>query len=168
MFYCQSCRLFYTDLINNPFNTTPKALSAPQLKKFLIAMKIADLFYAMRINFINSECIRHIVWLAQGLNLVPLILQIYHWFMQFNTHRFPSPRHCQNIFLPIYIYLYIHMTNLPHNSRMARDDHLENIFLKILSLFGLSFFGIIEINLKKHILHFFTQESSLQNINIIK
>ena len=38
------------------------------------------------------------------------------------------------------------MTNLPHNSRMARDDHLENIFLKILSLFGLSFFGIIEIN----------------------
>lgn len=109
MFYCQSCRIFYTDLINNPFNTTPKALSAPQLKKFLIAMKIADLFYAMRINFINSECIRHIVWLAQGLNLVPLILQIYHWFMQFNTHRFPSPRHCQNILLPIYIYIYIYI-----------------------------------------------------------
>lgn len=41
------------------------------------------------------------------------------------------------------------MTNLPHNSRMVRDDHLEKIFLKILSLFGLSFFGIIEINLKK-------------------
>ena len=60
------------------------------------------------------------------------------------------------------------MTNLPHNSRMVRDDHLEKIFLKILSLFGLSFFGIIEINKKKHILHFFTQESFLQNINIIK
>lgn len=38
------------------------------------------------------------------------------------------------------------MTNLPNNSRMVRDDHLEKIFLKILSLFGLSFFGIIEIN----------------------
>lgn len=60
------------------------------------------------------------------------------------------------------------MTNLPHNSRMVRDDHLEKILLKILSLFGLSFFGITEINLKKHILHFFTQESSLQNINITK
>lgn len=56
------------------------------------------------------------------------------------------------------------MTNLPHNSRMVRDDHLEKYYPYLV----FPFLVLLKKILKKHILHFFTQESSLQNINIIK